>query len=382
MASQESAPVNSMMAKFQQIEYNFNKNFLIIAFQLREIVEDEKDPKDVRQFELLDASYTHWYTVLQENPKNTDACKFFYDAVKDYHELLMKRDSQIFTLNGDFFSNIFNQKGIDTPYLFDCLRSGLDEDEEIVVEEEKDAKENLWNSVIALYRLCVLIMIYMKNDLIRDIIDMILSANPDITQHNIFEKIFTEFKSKKRLRKMIMKLLKSDQDSFGDIFTSLQKVIATFSSEVNVDMNMQKNVDVAKKKVRDAFANILQESSVKNLDAIATEQLIEALEENKTSVLEDFVEEKRVTSEQMKTIQRLYKAKGLNMGKTIKDLGSTMSSLMSALEGGDEDAVKKVLENAGSNLNMNSAEMEKMQSELENFEKEMDEDEENDDSKE
>jgi len=369
--TQEQQPANSVLEKFQKIEHNFNKNFLLTLYQIRCIVEGETDEKDAKQFELLDSAYTKWWTKLQNNPKNSEACSLFYDAVKDYHELLMKRDTQIFTINGDFFSNIFGEKGIDTPYLFDCLRDGLDSDDEGEETAQGDAKENLWSSIIGLYRLCVLIMIYLKMPLVKEVIDMILVSNPDLTQSNIFEKIFTEFKGKRRLRKLIMKLLKSNEDSFSDIFTSLSKVIATFSSEVSPDMNMKSNMEIAKKKVNAMFDEILTQAGVSNLSDIVKGQLLERLEEKKGA--EDLVEEKYLTQEQLHNIQDMYKTRGLdkmNVNKVVKDLGSVMSDMMGAIQSGNEDDIKKILANAGGGLNMDPAELEKMQSELEKFEHE------------
>jgi len=378
--TQEQQPANSVLEKFQKIEHNFNKNFLLTLYQIRSIVEGETDEKDMKQFELLDNAYTTWWTKLQNNPKNSEACALFYDAVKDYHELLMKRDTQIFTINGDFFSNIFGETGIDTPYLFDCLRDGLDSDDE--GEEDQvngDAKENLWSSIIGLYRLCVLIMIYLKMPLVKEVIDMILVSNPDLTQSNIFAKIFTEFKGKRRLRKLIMKLLKSNEDSFSDIFTSLSKVIATFSSEVSPDMNMKSNMEIAKKKVNSMFDDILTQVGVTTLNDVVKTQLLERLEEKKS--LEDFIEEKHLTQQQVHNIQDLYKTRGLdkmNVNKVVKDLGSVMSDMMGAIQSGNEDDIKKILANAGGGLNMDPAELEKMQSELEKFEHEDDADDDDD----
>jgi hypothetical protein len=373
----QQPPMNQVLEKFRRIEHNFNKNFLIILYQIKQIVEGDEDPRDIQQYTLLEAAYTSWYGKLQENPRCMDACLLFYDSVKDFHELLLKRDTQLFTINGDFFSNIFDQKGIDTPYLFDQLRDGLDsddeEDDQGISEEEKDAKDNMWSSIIGLYRLCVLICIYLKMPLVKEIIDMILINNPDLNQRNIFEKIFKEFKGKQRLRKMIMKLLKSKGDSFGDIFNSLQKVIATFGPEVNMDTNMKNNMDLAKKKVRSLFDGILKQAGVTSLSDEQTDRLIEALEEKKTEVLDEMVEEKLISSDQVTKIDELYRAQGLdkmNVTKVVKDLGNTMEEMMAAIESNDEDAVRNVLSKAGAGLNLDPEELEKMQSEMERFEEE------------
>lgn len=384
---QSGLPVNHVLEKFKRIEPNFNKNFLIILYQVKEIVEGETDPKDVEQCELLNLAYAKWYHKLQENPKNMDACLLLYNSVKECHDLLMKRDTQLFTINGDFLSNVFDQKGIDTPYLFDRLSDGLDEEDESggstekqeVSPQEKDGKENFWNSIIGLYRLCVLICIYLQMPLVKEIIDMILLNNPDLNQKNIFEKIFSEFKGKRRLRKMIMKLLKNNGDSFGDIFNSLQKVIATFGSEVNTTAP---NMDGMKQKVRGMFDGILKQSEIHNLSDDQTDRLIEALEGGKTDVLNAMVEEKLVTSEQLTTVHQKYKAAGLdkmNVSKVVKDLGATMSQMMQAIESNDESAIKDVLAKAGSGMSLDPKELEQMQNDLQKFEQEAEEDDQDND---
>lgn len=379
----QASSAHSILEKFSQVEIKFNKNFLITLFQIKGIVEDENDeedpdPRDTEQYLLLEEAYSKWYLKLQANPKSMEACDRFYNAVKDNHELLMKRDTQLFTIEGDFFSNIFDEPGIDTPYLFDQLRDGLDSDEEqedthAVPEEDRDGKDNLWSSLIGLYRLCVLICIYMKAPLVKQIIDLILTNNPDLNQNNIFEKIFKEFKGKRRLRKMIMKLLKGKGDNFADIFNSLQKVIATFGPGVNMDSNMKANMDVAKRKIRSMFDGILESAHVTNLDDAQKDRLINALEEKKGEVLDSMVEEKVITNEQVSQVKSLYHSEGLdklNFTKVFNNLGDTMGQIMEAIESNDEDAVRKVLEETGAGINLDSLEFKSMQEEMENFEQE------------
>lgn len=380
----------SVLEKFRRIEYNFNKNFLICLYQVRQIVEDEEDEKDVEIFNHLDRAYDHWFNKLQQEPRCMDACLRFHHLVSDYDEMLRGRDTQVFTINGDFFTELFNdkyyneEKGreellfdssvcLDTSYLYDCLSDGLDEDDD--EEESEDAKGNLWTVIIGLYRLCVLICIYLQTPLVKDIIDMILINNPDLNQRNIFDKITKNFMGNRRLRKLIMKLLKSKEDNFGDIFNSLQKVIGTFSDEVNIDTNMKKNMETAKKKIAELFDSILNEANVTTLNDEERRQLIEALEDNRQDTLQDFVEEKRITQTELDTIQQLYKQRGLdkmNVTKVVKNLGSTMEKMMAAIETNDEDAMKNILSSVGSGMNLDSEQLEKMQAEMKMFEEEED----------
>lgn len=389
VAAAPAPPALSILEKFNQIEVNYNKNFLLYLDQIMQIVESDQPEavgspehdKDRRQYELLAGAYEHWYGRIQADPRCMDSCVAFYNAVGDGHELLMKRDQQIFTANGDFLSNAFEQTGIDTPYLFNELSDGLDEDAQTKSEEERDAKENFWNMTIGLYRLAAMICIYLKMPVVREIIDMILLDNPDLNQTNMFARIFSKFKGSRRLRKLIMKLMKSKEDNFGDIFTSLQKVIATFSSEVNLDTNMQANIENAKKKVRAAFDQILDQAGVKGLTEEQTTQLIDALEDRNEPALKDLVDERLVTDEQLARVQTLYREQGLDkvqVNKVVKDLGRTMTDMMAAIEKNDEGAVQEILARAGSGLNLPAEELSRMQSEMETLEKEDEDDEEHD----
>ncbi len=366
------------MDKFQQIGHNFNKNYLLFLYGIRSIVDGDDDPKDVKQFELLQHSYTYWYQRLQENPQDTEACQAFYEAVKNHHDLVMGRDCQLFSVEGDFFSNIFREPGLETQYLFECLDDGLETDETIPIGE-RDPKENVWNSLVGLYRLCVLISVYLKNDLIKEIIDMILLSNPDISQSNIFEKIVGQFQGKGRLRKLIMKLLKSHEDSFSDIFSSLQKVISTFSNEVSLDQNMKKNLDLVKVQAQAAFTKILEEAGVTHLSGPQSELLLASIQEDNSTGQQALVEAKEITDEQLVKIQTLYKSKGLsnlNLSKTVADLGKTMEKMCKAYEAGDEEQIKQVLSSAGAGFHMPVEVMERLAADVELYEKEDEDDEE------
>jgi hypothetical protein len=249
----------------------------------------------------------------------------------------------------------------------------------------EDAKENLWSTLIGLYRLSVLLCIYMKMPLVKEIINMILVSNPDLNQSNIFNRIFSEFKAKNnvRLRKLIMKLLKSKGDAFGDIFNSLQKVIATFSSDVKLDTSMQQNVEVAKQKIRSLFQQILQAAGVGDkLDEAQQTALLEALESkaDDATLQEAWVTGGLLTAEELQAVRDTYTKQGLdqmNVSKVVSGLGQTMEKMMAAIQSNDEAAMQEVLQSAGEGLSMDPAQMQQMQEEMERMgEMEDDEDEE------
>lgn len=384
-------PSLTILEKFNQLEANFNKHALMYLYKIMGIVDSEpKDDKDQRQHDLLSEAYEYWYEKITENPKSMDLCVSLYNAVGDAHELLMKRDQQLFTLNGDFLTNIFQVPGkkmgkIDTVYIYDQLSDGLDEESAEQPEDERDAKDNFWSMTIGLYRLSAMICIYLKMPIVREIIDMIIVDSPELNQTNMFQTIFSKFKGSKRLRKLIMKLMKSKEDNFGEIFTSLQKVIATFNSEVNVDTNMQANLETIRKKMRESFETVLRKANVKGLTQEQASQLAVALEEKNESALNDLVEESIVTKEQLARVQSLYVEQGLDkmpMNKVVKDLGQTMTDMMAAIESNDEKAVETILSRAGAGLNLPSEEIARMQTEMEVLEQEDQEEDEQDQQKE
>ena len=168
--------MNEVLEKFRQIEMSFNKNYMMTLYQLKQIVEGEEGEVDKKQSEILEEAYSRWFYEIQKDQNSIEACRFYYDAVKDSHELLLKKDEELLKINGDFFSNAFNTKEIDSFYLYNQLTD----------DTEDDGKQNLWNGLIGLYRLSVLIMVYMRMPLVKQIIDMILIGNPDLNQHNIF----------------------------------------------------------------------------------------------------------------------------------------------------------------------------------------------------
>ena len=356
---------STVFDKFRKIEHNFNKNYLIALYQISQITTNDEDSDETEreQFHIMQKAYQKWFFKLQKDPKCMDACHFFYDAVGENHELLKSWDESIWDKEGDFFSKMFDCEGINTPYIYHLL-DGAEEGDD-------DPKENIWNALTGLYRLAVLICIYLKMPLVKEIIDMILMGNPDLNRKNIFDKIFTEFKSKRRLRKLIMKLLKSEEDSFGDIFNSLQKVIATFGGEVGGGAaGMNTNMEAAKEKMNSMMNDIMKESGV-DLEGEDLTKFRTAMDSDDTKTVEEMVINTSLTIEQVASVKECYKSKGLdkmNVSKMVGNLGGTMQQMMSAINSGSEEEMKKVLDT--SSMNMAGLDMKSLQSEMEGFEEE------------
>ena len=377
----------SVLEKVKNIEVNFNENYLIMLFQMKSLVEGEPDEEDVEQFELLEQSYVNWHRKLQfqpdlplhdehqGNPRSMDACNAFYASVKEYHDLLLARDEQLFWIDyqdpktkkvskRDFLSQMFLQKGIRTKYLYEMLDDGSD--------GGQDARALWWNNVIALYRLSVLICIYMQMPLVREIIDMILVQNPDINQANIFEKIMGQFTKSKRLRRMMLKLLKNKQNDFSDIFSNLQKVISTFTGEVNMDPT--KMADMVKKQNQSIVANILTKAEVKVSDEVK-EELVQGIVNKDQNILEKLIQSEKITEDEGQKLEEVMKEAEVKVQQhqLPADLGQTMQKMMSALQSGNEDEAKKILEQSAQGMNIDPSKMEEMTKEMEAMEKEFEE---------
>ena len=367
----------SMLGKFKAIESRFNRSYLTLLFQLREQVaedeqadSDERSEKEKEQSILLDEAYGRWYYEITDDARTTTSTEFLYAAIGDNHNLIQGRDEQLFTKDGDFLSMVFDQEGLDTPFLYDLLPDGLDE--ECGPTDDNDGKSNLWGALMGLYRLSILIVIYLKNSLVSDIINLILAGSPDINQSNIFENICKQFKGKRKLRKLIMKLLKSKDDCFGDIFTSLQRVIGTFGGDMSMDKGMKANMDASKTKQRDMFETLLADQKVSVSDDQQT-TLLHALDSGSGEDADLLVSAGVLTIEQLTNLRESFKTRGLdkmNVSKVVSDLGGTMKSMMDAINSGNEDDMKKVLEQSGAGMNFEDMglDMTELQAEMDEFE--------------
>jgi hypothetical protein len=373
-----SAASQTILQKFKSIETNANRAYMTLLLQClgqvkrdEDLEEDDRSEKDKEQCVALHAAYNRWYNEIQENPRTTAAIESLYAAIGENHELLKARDEQLWTKDGDFLSKVFDEPGIDTQYLYDLLPDGIDAAEG--QEAEEDGKSNLWGALMGLYRLSILIVIYLKNTVVSEIINLILAGSPDLNQTNVFGEICKQFKGKRKLRKLIMKLLKSKEDCFSDIFDSLQKVIGTLGDDVSLDKGMKANMEAAKKRLNEMFDTLLADQKVTIEKDEDKARLLSALEDKDQDTISALVSDKVLTETEAAGVQEAFAARGLdkmNMNKMVKGLGSKMESMMSAINSGSEEEMQKVLEGSGSNLDFESLgiDMKKFQAEMESEE--------------
>lgn len=231
---------NPIQERFRLLEHNFNKTFLVTLHQIKSIVEGEPDPEDVRHTQLLENAYEHWFEKLQAEPDNLDAVLQMHELVGNNHALMIARDESLFTLNGrDFFTDLFNDEVLfsypdaclNTVYLVNQLATGLEDDEDTDGEEEQeDARANLWDALKGLYRLCVLICVYQRNPLLKELIDVITISSSGTDMRSMLPNMMKNLKNKSSFRRLLMKVMNTNAD-FEDLFSEMRKVFAVLSPE-------------------------------------------------------------------------------------------------------------------------------------------------------
>jgi hypothetical protein len=230
--------------------------------------------------------------------------------------------------------------------------------------------------------------------LVKEIIDVVLADNPNIAKGNIFEKICGDFKDNGKLRRLIKKLMKSNSDSFEDIFDSLKRVVATFgegggveegavggmdalsgmlgglglgvgggggeagvsSPDQAMDMLRHNILGRFREIVRDVCGSVVEgsdskEEEVVDLNDADCDSLFEALSTGDADAAEGHCEQHGITAVQLAKIQERFKSEGLHKAcEMSKSLNKTVSEMMSALQSNDETAVEQMLAKAASEL--------------------------------
>lgn len=337
----------STLERFKQIEPNFNRSYLQVLAQLRDAMEVQDCDKDREQHALLQSAYERW---SQCAPTQTESCKFFHAAVGNLNARLLNRDETFFNDSRDFLSVAYDTPGIDTMYIYNLLD-----------DAESDAKMNFWTALVGLDRLSVLICIYLSMPQVKQMIDIILSAAPNVTQGNLMGSIMQQFKSKKELRQLVMKLMKTKTETFEEIFNSLQRVIATFNTPKGP--NASGPAASAEVEALAKSAGVEVSGSPEQL-----ERLLKALQDKNDGLKAQCIDQGICTAEAMIKMETLIQNKA-----TAANLGQTMQDMMTAINSGDEKAIQTLFEKSGADakgLNMSAMqkEMESLESEFESME--------------
>jgi len=363
----------TMIEKFEQIRKKFNNTYLTTLYQLTMLADDPETKEEQICKQAVDAAYAKWFPILQQDPYSTESCDLFHDAVSPYHELMLAKDTQIFDIDGDLFSKIYNVEGIDSRALYESLRDGLDEEDPSLAEEEKDARANLWDALITQYQLAVIVCLYIRTPLVKNIIDMILVNNPDLNQQNVFNRVLGQ--KNRRLRKMIIKLLKGDKKKFMEIFNSMQRVISIFSSEVNISKSMSQKAQMAQQQIQTRFKEIMIDHELK-LNEEQVGQFIQCMEKRDDAIKEALIGQ-ALTEEQFNKMELEYKLRGLDkldVTKIAGNMGQTMEDMFKAIEKGDKTQLDNLLEKTATSANLDSEAFKNIQSEMEEMSAELGDD--------
>ena len=389
--------INRLLDRFRNIEVGFNTKFLTVLNQIRAIVDDPQTEFESGQHAILTETYNSWLEKLNSDPESTEACEYFYQAVGDRHIQLKAADSNFLRCaEPDFFCQAFNCEGVSTCALFDLLGDGSVDLEEEGLDgtkgrdgddsaQSENYQGNLWEALVGLYRLSVLVCIYLRMPLVKELIDLILSGNPDINRENVFGKIFGEFQNKKRIRDIIMKLLKDDDDNFTEIFKSLQKVISTFSE--NTPQNSRTQTATPDQGMpREVFDKVLNklvadrqfpETAVVGRSDIRTclyEQLcrtstgkepLGAVEESERILTETIYVPQIATKEEVQRLRTALDQKTAQSNpSTMGDLGGTIQRMMEAIGSGSEEDLKDILSQNDTPFDIKDLDLESIRKEM------------------
>ena len=363
----------SFTDSFNQLEASFNTRYIILLYQLTDIVDPEKnlsvDPslvfseEDKEQLEILQASCVRWRDDIQADSMRTDACEFVYHVVGDHVNLLQARDERLFADDSlrkpsqDFFSGFFDTPGVKTMYLYSQLCDSV----------ESDDKGNLWEAVLSLYRLAVLVYIFKQTPVVRDIISILFQNNPDMTTTNVFETVVKEFKKKKELRLIIGDIIKNNsEEKFTEIIGNLQKVVATFGTP-------PPTADREKAQA-ERLENCLILSELQHLDTEARAKIGGILGAERGA----HVDAATVTNPEYEAVAQAQVDAGMGLADQFVHLRRCYLSkmmerptegnpdeLMEALQSGDSDkAFKQMLKSTGPMLNCSEETIQSLKDEL------------------
>jgi len=359
---------NPVLQRFKALGKTFNEKYLTTLNQIMDVHSEQDTDKEKEQFRVFALAYKRDYDCIAKDVNDHTVAFRIYDAVGDRYNLLMARDTQVFQVpsqeeehGDDLLARMCDAPGADTCYTYEQLNDGSGDD---LPEEQRDAKHNFWLALIGLYRLACVITVYTRTPVVKELIDLILTKHSDISQDNLFNKIAGDFKGSKQVRRLIKKMMDtSDGDNFSTIMTCLQRVIATFSDEVNLDKDMTRNVDQAKQRMREQIRSILEEVGMKEPSDECVEEAAVALDENDDKRLSKLVPNRSRRNK----LQKLFKSKGLdsmNVGSVFKSLGQSMETMMEAIRNNDESKMEEVLSHTRG-VNITAEELARMKSEFE-----------------
>lgn len=374
--SEQSPAQPSFSEKFQQVCYRFNECFLLTLHQLTEIASQRSTPEESAHHDLLNDTYAKWYGVLENDSLSTACCEHFHKVADPKHELLVKRNPQLFDPPGDFFSEVYQVPGLQSSFLYYSLfdETSPDPPGRVLTEEDRAARSHLWDAILTQYQLSVILCLYLRTPLIKDIVEVIMQNNPQINQTNVMSTIMSDFKKNKKMRSLVMKLMKQDEQKFVEIMNSLEKVMSVFSSQVQGTKAMEQQHEAMVKQRAQAFSDLLSDLNIELLP-LQQSLWINTLESQNETVVQALLET-GVERETWERVKHEYLKRGLDKFDVVKMSGSlsqTMKDMFSAIQSKDETAFKSVMEQSDLMKQMGTDSMQSLSEDFEVLSKEWEE---------
>jgi hypothetical protein len=205
------------------IETLFNNKFLKFLTHLKLIVDETEE---------LSTSIEMWSEVILKDPMSTDACMLFFEGAKDVSEALMgvhdngtvEIDAQLYLEKGDFFNHIFGLSSLNTPLIMGSL--------------DMSSRTNVWEAIQELYRLAVLISVYVNMPVVKNVVNMMMKP-PGVKKdavgppQDMLGHVTSMLKDPAKLRKLMSTITNSDslETSECDLQDSLKRVLSAYQMQ-------------------------------------------------------------------------------------------------------------------------------------------------------
>lgn len=284
------------MEQFTDIELKFNRKFMYFILEILKL-QNCQQVKD---------AYDHWFRVFQQEPMCTDACEKFFAALDQKaliarDPLLLKQLPQIFDVNIDI--------------------------SELVDKMTLASQNLLWTELSALYRLAVIICIYVKMPLIQKIVEIVLSENSGFTRsEEVVSNILQQFAQNTTLRSLINELFQQDEGDFMDVFGKLALVLEVIQAE--------------QRKPKDVFSECCTNHGITD----HVDELFTAVVDKNEEYLDTAVELKWVTPEQVELLTTLQLP---DDNQNLVRMTGTLEAMRTAMSSGEDADMNELLRVSG-----------------------------------
>jgi hypothetical protein len=333
--------VQQAFLNFRNLELNFNQTFMDFLVTLGKIAQKQNDAENQ---ERLRVAYERWYDVFNRDPKTSAASLKMMEAFEPVHSEVIGR-SESFVRSHRALQAALDAPELDCKSLYDSLTDGTG----LSVEERRDdGKLQFWNAVTGLYRVAIIINIYYKMPMIRQIIDIVLQNAQDLQQGNLMTSVMTQFIQKPELRNLMFKMFSQGETQFMEIMGNLQKVMDVFSAEIQHNPPPQPHEQAVRELCAERGVQVPPDLFV---------QFTTALRDRNDKFLFEMVEMGLLSLEDMTAIRDEFEKRELHTlpePVDMKNIHSTISQTMKAMQQDevDPDVIENILKSSGVNIDL------------------------------